>query len=419
MTKTSRYGLIVIGIMIFSFATPLILRYLSGVTKIGEETTSTGLFAVNTEPKEAQVFLDGKFVDNSPTNIQFLERGTYNITVKKEGFFDWHKDLRIVAGQVTWINPEPQKLYMFLRTPVRSEEAKTYTSFDSLDNQLVSLNGDELSFPFQERAAVRLNVDNISSSGFYQNQINIKTGSSTIVFNTSGQRVATLPAESYLSYVPAPNEVYYFLSSGNLMQSNSSGESSMVDTEVVAFGFYGQELYYLKRENNVVLYRYSLIDKNRSIISSNTPCVSDCKIFVSKNKKIFIQGLGDLYKYELQWKKVGGDVQRVYFDTEKPELTFVSRNEVSFYDFNIDKVWLIDRSNQGNIAEKEYLFRGDLGYLFISEGNRLTLLEIDRRGTQNKYYYEVDSPIWNFEVDSKGENIYIHTKDKITQLQVR
>jgi hypothetical protein len=52
---------------------------------------------VSSEPAGAEVYLDGNFAGSTPSTLQ-LQPGSYKLTVKLEGFRDWQRDLKVVAG---------------------------------------------------------------------------------------------------------------------------------------------------------------------------------------------------------------------------------------------------------------------------------------------------------------------------------
>lgn len=65
--------------------------------------TSEGLMVANSDPNGAQISIDG--VLHSATNATIsLPSGTYDITLKKEGYISWNKKLTIQSGVVTEIN---------------------------------------------------------------------------------------------------------------------------------------------------------------------------------------------------------------------------------------------------------------------------------------------------------------------------
>ncbi len=92
---------------IFSFAVIAIgsyfaIQYAKGnyhFTDNGFEK-ETGILAVNSIPKGASVFVDGKLTTATDDTI-YLEPNQYQVEVKKDGYFNWHKQLKVEKGLVT------------------------------------------------------------------------------------------------------------------------------------------------------------------------------------------------------------------------------------------------------------------------------------------------------------------------------
>lgn len=62
--------------------------------------TPSGLLVLKSVPDSAQIFIDGKLKSATDATIS-LEPGTYDVTIKKEGYMDWSKRLTIEKEAVT------------------------------------------------------------------------------------------------------------------------------------------------------------------------------------------------------------------------------------------------------------------------------------------------------------------------------
>ena len=56
----------------------------------------------------ADIEVDGNFVGNTPSDVQVAE-GDHTITVKKAGFQNWEKKLKVSAGSSIHLNAELEK----------------------------------------------------------------------------------------------------------------------------------------------------------------------------------------------------------------------------------------------------------------------------------------------------------------------
>jgi hypothetical protein len=58
--------------------------------------------SVRSDPAGADVFLDSKFVGSTPTILQ-LAAGTYNLSLRLQGYQPWQRDLSVIAGSETGV----------------------------------------------------------------------------------------------------------------------------------------------------------------------------------------------------------------------------------------------------------------------------------------------------------------------------
>jgi len=70
-----------------------------------KKITATGLLVIKSSPEAAQIFIDNELRDATNTTIS-LAPGTYDISVKKEGYHSWNKRLTIEKEIVTEINAD-------------------------------------------------------------------------------------------------------------------------------------------------------------------------------------------------------------------------------------------------------------------------------------------------------------------------
>lgn len=58
--------------------------------------------SLRSDPAGADVFLDGKFIGNTPSNLQ-LNAGTYNLSMKLQGYEPWQRELVVISGSETGV----------------------------------------------------------------------------------------------------------------------------------------------------------------------------------------------------------------------------------------------------------------------------------------------------------------------------
>ncbi len=69
---------------------------------------STGKLSIISNPDGADIELDGSFVGNTPSDVQVAE-GDHTIAVKKAGFKDWGRKMKVSAGSNVHLNAELEK----------------------------------------------------------------------------------------------------------------------------------------------------------------------------------------------------------------------------------------------------------------------------------------------------------------------
>jgi PEGA domain len=70
--------------------------------------STTAKLQLESTPPGADIDLDGSFVGNTPSDVQVPE-GEHTITVKKSGFKDWERKLKVAGGSTIQLNAELEK----------------------------------------------------------------------------------------------------------------------------------------------------------------------------------------------------------------------------------------------------------------------------------------------------------------------
>jgi hypothetical protein len=77
-------------------------------TSASTNSTSAKL-QMESDPSGADIEIDGSFVGNTPSDVQ-VEDGDHTITVKKSGFEDWERKMKVRAGSSVHLNAELERL---------------------------------------------------------------------------------------------------------------------------------------------------------------------------------------------------------------------------------------------------------------------------------------------------------------------
>lgn len=87
----------------------------------------TGVLNIESDPYRTTIQIDGKEVGKTPKSINSLKEGTYSISITKDGYTPWSKNVKVIAEKSTPIYP-----HLFLLEPQLEDVFK-------LDNQIVDL----------------------------------------------------------------------------------------------------------------------------------------------------------------------------------------------------------------------------------------------------------------------------------------
>jgi activator of HSP90 ATPase len=71
--------------------------------------SSSAKLQMESTPSGADIELDGSFVGNTPSDVQVPE-GEHAITLKKAGFVNWERKMKVSAGSSVHLNAELEKV---------------------------------------------------------------------------------------------------------------------------------------------------------------------------------------------------------------------------------------------------------------------------------------------------------------------
>jgi len=106
-----------------------------------QEITQNGVITVETSPFGADIYVNEKLVGKTPKSTS-VEIGTYHITVKKDGYYNWEKDIDILEGKSTPIFP-----WLIKQDP---KYTTLWTSTGTIEKYWVNENNDRLLFLTKE-----------------------------------------------------------------------------------------------------------------------------------------------------------------------------------------------------------------------------------------------------------------------------
>jgi len=119
MTPKFRRWLFIIFVITFVVMASLIIPYAFGykLDSAGFKLQKTGMFVIDTEPKNASIYLNGKLQKNTwsffssddkqiiktPAKLSHVSPGTYRVRLEIDGYWPWEKELKINPSETTYL----------------------------------------------------------------------------------------------------------------------------------------------------------------------------------------------------------------------------------------------------------------------------------------------------------------------------
>lgn len=105
MKKSYRRALLFVAVLIFIAVTPVVLLYALGyhTAFTTVDPLPVGVLLIETEPSGGRVVVNGHYVGTTPRSVANLRAGTVAVTIEKDGYATWSKQLRISPGRATEI----------------------------------------------------------------------------------------------------------------------------------------------------------------------------------------------------------------------------------------------------------------------------------------------------------------------------
>ena len=409
MTKRNRTVLFLICLFLFLLVTPSVIFYSQGYRfdlnppAGGIKITQTGGLFLKIEPKQAEIYIDGKLIKKtdflfSSVFIDNLLPKKYKIEVKKEGYFSWEKNLEIRERWVAeaknivlipektdfsvltentenfWFSPDGKKIVLYEKG-IPEENGWTLKLYDLEKNNESYLMSEEdfaLFFPFTSikgssgsRKDISFKKADLLDLKFSEDskeiilKIEVKTGTKYFSLKIDEApptlvetEAPSLPFKNTVAYQKINNDIYYLDSSGNLFKADEklTRESFPIKPESEYTLEIFQNFIFLKENQVLYLFNPDLKSFERFFEPIKGLKISPdyLKIVYFSDCEIWILFLKD--KLDQPAKKTG----------EKIFLTRVSEKINDVFWLNSD-------------------------YLIFNSGNKLKITEIDDRDRINIY----------------------------------
>ena len=448
MKSRARYSLIAAGIVAFIVLTPFLYMFVRGETYDfqNHRFIKTGSLSVVTDPKKANIFINGKEQGHSNKSIRFLAPGDYDVEIKKDGYFPWTKRLNVRDQYVTSIAQNAQQLTMFFSEPQQQGTAADILNFSAGNKKIAYATKNKVFVAESSDLDSNFSLDlprNFNNVGILpskdQNYFLIYTtgyyavldvGSKKLVDITSvfNQQQAVLNADFQASddfLMFADNDDLYQLQNGSVFKIDwrNQKKTSLLDN-VLSFYAGEQGIYYITVKNDLLglgLERTLSYLAYNSVLPtaliSNLPPFRTATMYLTDRNQLFIAGDYALYSADADsLNKIADYVQDVQLDGKNDALIYSTGNEIDIYDIASQSTNFVTRSAEQITYPHSVI---DAGWVFYINDGKLQTIEIDNRDHQNNYAFTQVNDAAKFWIDDNARNLILLNDGKLTQMKIR
>jgi len=428
-------------IFIFFFLLGIILYYSFGYKyNINEnKTIQTGAIILKTSPKEVTIYENNKLYKNEKTianlfsdfiKIENLESKEYNIKVKKEGYFEWEKNINVKSGAITelknivllknnydenilineisinnklsdfWINDNKNKI-IYKSVNNNKSNLIIFDVYEKNEKIIANLNNapfnklhkeyifDDVIFS-NNNSKILLKIKSLDNFFWYLIDFDNKNKiyNLTSIFGKN----ETIIDKMNLSI----NESIFYINDNVLYELNYKNLSSKKILEnLSSFLIYDNYIYYIKsNDNSFYYYKMNDLSDAKEIVSlpENFDYTAPAKIIKSaQNTFIILSSLGKLYFVynDRDIDLINSFVQNAFFSNGDKRIYYYNNHEIWVYYIEEKKSQprkekftneLVTRFS-GNISNL-FIYK-DEEHIFYQENNNFMFAELDNRDKKN------------------------------------
>lgn len=435
------------------------------------EIRQVGIIDVAATPSDADIYLDGEQVGNrSPYQIKDLYPGTYRVSVQKDGYQTWEKDILVNAREVSWIrnartfiaNPEQKSLFegeivSLLETKNKQaiffiekqqieqaeeqpeEEVETAETKNTFVIQALNSDTGEIT----QIATLETNEDSLEIKEIASDNktllIQSTSEESTTWSTISGDQESTelsfekeeTPAN--ITFFPGSNNEFLYLNNeSELIKRGQDDSEIIIDDFVNHFSTSNNTIHYIRdAEDNIPTVRAF---NTGFALGEQTPddvvILPTQKITPANGSAIKVNNFGDvavntedkgLLLFDNDRNriiKLGSDVKDFSFGPNTRKILFHNGTEVSFYEMspeNEEYLRQAYQANQVNLLTRYSTPITSMGlyvdeaWVWVALENEIKLIELDERGSRNTYTLPAKTSTSVFQQEN-GEDLFFYNQ---------
>lgn len=422
-------------VILFFILAPLILTYGLGYKYnfAKHKFEETGILFVKTYPRQSEIWLDNKLLDNStPITKSYLSPGHYNLRIVKDGYLAWNKTITINPRTTTFVEdvvlfkrqlPKPLKALTIIEFLPTLEATKyIILSIDDNSQTLYLFEADFESFKLLTTFALtdEINLVSISpntrkliySKNDYYWQIDVDTPSNHRrligLNNIYWQDFKWHGQSDNLVYARVYDSLYE-------IDIRQNPVKILAQINDVKFYFpHKNKLYYCKKDLNSDKLRLYSADRNFKNIEDLLllPLSNSLDLIPDDERLTLLDGDNNfLYLIQPESDELITHIfpnvaKALWYPKTKDKILLWNNNEIQVYFTAKDLTMLITRVTRP-ITNVNWHPNG--AYIFYQQDNDVTIIEFDERDKKNSYQIVTLEPGSPLIINSKGDKIFYYS----------
>lgn len=428
MEKKNRLILFSILTITFIIFAPLITLYSLGwrIDIKNRKISQPGIFYFKVNPKNVQVFLDGKL--KKKTDIFFgsllienLISKKYEVTIKKEGFYDWQKTLEIENKKATeaknivlipkdpsfnslfkkiedsFFSPDQRKIILKEKDE-KDWSLKVYEPEKNIKSHLISEADLKTNLDLEE-ASIK-DIDLIFSRDSKSIIIRSEINSDNFYFILKTEAPPFFPVYfnikkeiKKMDFNPENGNELFVLSEESLYKTdlNSQEILSFLPEKVIDYDIFKDSIYYLDSSGAIFETDFSF-NKHQKINNSQIPIIENADYNIkASDTGIALKENGSLYYFDKNknsLSKISSQVMGFGFSPDNKKIVYYNNYEI--FVLFLDKEYSQPQKETGSQVfltrfskEIKDVFWYTDYYLIFNTGDDIKIMEIDERDRIN------------------------------------
>lgn len=429
--------------LIFFIIAPILILYTTGYSYNFKKNRleKTGILVLGSQPKEARVYLNGRYKNTTPTRITRLLPNKYQVEIRKEGYYPWIKEVEIKS-----------KLTTFYKDIILFRKSLPIIKIEGEINILtISPNGEKIIYSIFKDNIEELRLLNLkNNSDFLIKNFNQKTYNQlTFLEWSTGQNKAliqqvigdfnkyliidieTLKVKELFDITrlnfnkiawDSKNDTYlYGLRKTVLYQIDlvNNLTQPILSAYILDFQIRGEKIYYItKLTNNYFLNQKILDQKDSEEKKIKLPSPSEYSLQTSpfdllvlldkKNNDLFIVKPQVFDSQDIESEIVlQAKAKDILWSKNFQQLLYYTNFELWIYDVSSQQNELITRYGQ---IINQALWHPKNKYIVYQVGDTIQVIETRSEGIKNDITLAKLEKVDKVVVDAEGKNLYFQGK---------